>query len=370
MFMADPSLAPGSLYLGLATAIAAITASAVGLGLLRPSRRTTQLASLAVVLASVLGIAAAFIVVASEEPTGLLHVAIAAGLLVPGGYVLVRGLDSIFHGHRYDDSALDGIRISGSLPAGESPGSPRSHTRRVLLAASGYLVAVALLLAISTPGLLDAILQPEDPAPQAMGGYAPSHRPVLSCLEGGFDCPGPGYATFNSYRNAPNYGDERAFIDAKAARNRTPGGYQDVLEVKPGETIIIRGYLNNAGDARFEANPGASIARGVRMRILLPRGRRDLQAVAGEISAENTIPRAVSDTVTLWAHEDFVVRYVPGSAKLFNSVHPHGLRLPDDLVNDGTRPAEGAMLGFRTLDGRIRGRFEESGLVTLEVAIT
>ncbi len=366
--MADPTLFPGSLYLGLATAIAAITASAVALGLLKPSRGFGRLASLAVVLFSALGIAAAFIVVALGEPTGLLHVFIGAGLLVAGTYVLIRALDSILRDTSHD-AALDGIRLSGSLPVDEPPAPPQRHTWRVLLSAGGCAVAVVGLLLVSTPGSLDVILQPEGFAQDAAGGYAPSHRPVFSCLEGGTDCPGPGYPTFNSYRNNPNYGDERAFLDAKPFSIRSPGGFQDVLEVQYGDIVLVRGYYNNNGDARFESSHGGSIARGVRMRILLPLGQAKVNVVAGEISADNSIPKSVSDSVTLWSEEAFRLRYVPGSAQLVNSIHSAGISLSDELVADGTRPAGGAVLGFRHLDGRIAGRFEEAGLVTIQVQV-
>lgn len=360
---------PGPLYLGLATAIAAVTASAVGLGLLRPARPLSRWVSLAVVLAAVLGIAAAFIAVATERPTGLLHVVIALGLLAPGGYVLIRAVDSIMHHEANDDAALDGIRFGSSLPGGVPTAHQPGRSRRVFLAACGYAIAVAALLAIATPGLLETILRPDDPTSEALGGYTPSHRPVFSCLEGGADCPGPGYATFNSYRNAPIYGDERGFVDAKPDRIRTAGGYQDVLEVAPGEVIVIRCYVNNSGDARFEERPGASIARGTRLLVLLPYGRRSPQAVAGQITADNAIPPAIGDTVTLVGTADFGIRYIPGSARLYNSIHPNGMRVPDSVVSDGTHRTNGALLGFRRLDGRIAGSFEQSALVTLKVAI-
>jgi hypothetical protein len=367
--MEDPSFLPGSFYLGLATAIAAITAGAVALGLLRPERPISRMASLAVVLASMLGIASTFIVVATEQPTGFLHVVIAAGLLLPGAYVLIRALDSILRGHGPGGADLDGIRASGSLPAAEPAATPRRHVEKVLLATGGCAVAVAALLAISTPGLLDVILRPEDRTPDPVGGYAPSYRPVFSCLQGGSDCPGPGYASFNSYRNTPYYGDERAFIDAMLARDARYGGYRDVLEVKRGDVVLIRGYVDNNGDARFETQPGSSTARGVRMRMFLPTSERDLHAVAGQISADNSIPETVSDTATLWAREDFTIRYIRGSARFFNAVHPRGIPLPDELVSDGTHPARGATLGFRKLDGSIAGSFSQQATITIEVQI-
>jgi hypothetical protein len=356
---------PGSLYLGLATAIAAFSAAAVALDLLTPSRRIARLVSITVVLCSVLGITAAFIAVARDEATATLHVTIAAGLVVPGIFVLVRALDEIVTRRDPDDASLDGIRVSPSLPAAEV--QPSRRQRRDLLAATATVAtAVVALLVATTPELLDTIFSPERRAPPSKGGFSPGNRPAFSCLEAGRDCPGPGYPAFNSYLNTPSYGDERAFVDARR-ESSAEGTYANVVKVNRGDRVLVRAYFNNNGDARYEASPGDSIARNTRMLVLLPLNARKVQAIAASITASNARPQTVSDTVTLWSDDPFEPKFVERSARLYNDAYPRGIPVPDDLVSDGQRATRGALVGFRKLDGVVAGRFEEAGLVICTV---
>jgi hypothetical protein len=359
----------GSLYLGLATAIAAFTAAGATLDLLRPRGRGATIAALLVVLAAALGITAAFVAVARDRGTGTLHIAIAVGLIAPAAFVLVRALDEIVTDRADDDAALDGIRLDPSLPAAVVQPRRRQHRRDHVVALAGVVASVAALLAATTPQLLDVIVSPDQtaPPPRAKGGFSPSHRPVFSCLDGGSVCPGPGYPAFNSYRNTPNYGDERGFLDAR--REGAGGTYQDVLKVARGDRVVVRAYFNNNGDPRYEAQPGGSVARDTRMVVLIERGANPV-AIAASIAARNAVPKNVSDTATLWSTDSINVEFVAGSARLYNSAHPSGRPLPDDLVADGVRPTRGALLGFRRLDGVVRGRFDEGGFVVFVVHVS
>lgn len=346
----DQTNFPSALYLGLATAIAGFTAAAVTLDLLKPHGRWGRWSSFTVVLVSVLGIAAAFIAVAREEASATLHVAIAAGLVAPGLFVLIRALDEIVQ-----DRSVD---------------PPLRRSKQLALVSTIATLAVLGLLMATTPELLETIFKPEQSkAPPAGGGFSPSARTVFSCLEHSRDCPGPGYPAFNSYRNTPSYGDERAFLDARLEHRTEAGSYENVLKVTPGQRVVVRAYFNNNGDARFESRPGDSVARGTRMRVLLPRGRRETLNIAASISAVNARPKTVSDTVVLWSDEPIEVRYIAGTSLLFNDAYPRGLRLTDDLVSDGIRRAPGALVGYRRLDGVVAGRFEEAGIIELTLTV-
>src|SRR5665213_309731 len=83
-------------------------------------------------------------------------------------------------------------------------------------------------------------------------GFAPSDRQTFQCITPD-NCPGANYVTFNSFTNAPNYGDERAFFDGKDAGVTGPGGYQDSIGVHDGQELVLRVYIHN------NANPNACL---------------------------------------------------------------------------------------------------------------
>lgn len=125
-------------------------------------------------------------------------------------------------------------------------------------------------------------------------GYAPANRPTFQCITP-TNCPGANYVVFNSFTNAPNYGDERAFFDAKDANITSPGGYQDNTTVYDGEHLELRVYIHN------NANPNAigfdaATAHNTTLQVLLPTSTQTTEEAAAQISASNANPTTVSDT--------------------------------------------------------------------------
>lgn len=199
------------------------------------------------------------------------------------------------------------------------------------------------------------------------GSFAPSDRPIFKCLSPS-NCPGPGYAVFNSYVNAPNFGDERAFFDARLATDKpyAPGrwNWSDALQVEPGDRIVLRIYYDNDGDASAEARAGESTARGVRVAVLLARNREDHVAAGAMIKASNTHPEIVSDSVVLSSQQAINILFIPGTARIFNRAHPHGLPLDNSLFS-----GDGTLIGYRKMNGIIKGCFCEAGYITLEARV-
>jgi len=156
----------------------------------------------------------------------------------------------------------------------------------------------------------------------AFAGYAPSNRPTFQCITP-TNCPGANYVVFNSFTNAVNYGDERAFFDAKDAAITTSGGYQDSVPVHDGETVEMRVYVHN------NANPNAigvaaATAHNTTILVLLPTGAaRTTQEAAAEISASNANPANVSDTVDLTASTPFTVS-LDSSSPVMVTYRPNG----------------------------------------------
>ena len=151
------------------------------------------------------------------------------------------------------------------------------------------------------------------------------------------------YAVFNSILDNNILGDERDFV--RVMPYKTGKKYVNRLQVVPGYLYQAYVFYDNA------ASPSAGesgTARGVRLRMSFPT-KLDAMSygkVSATISASNTNPPAVWNGCILWAAEDVVMRYVPGSAKLYNGRH-EGLPLDIDIF------CGGVLLGADALDGVI-----------------
>ena len=239
----------------------------------------------------------------------------------------------------------------------EAPEPPRRRARRRPLAVASVLLAAGGIGLVLYLGHGHNAARAHQPA-----GYIPAKRAVFACAREP-SCIGPSYPVFNSYTDAPRYGDERDFLNVRPARSST-STFFNALNVTRGEHVLLRVYYDNDGDPRAEPRPGYSSARDVHAMIVLPYARGRHLTVAGSITAANTIPRTVGDTVMLRGSAPFNLVYVPGTARLWNRAHPHGLRLPNALFA-GT----GAELGYAVLNGTITGCFCQAGLITAELLV-
>ena len=236
-------------------------------------------------------------------------------------------------------------------PSVEAASSRRRWPVAVVLACMIGLSAY-LAVTLSTPSTSHAN--------HHTGGYVPANRPIFRCIRQ-TNCPGPAYPIFNSYTNAPNYGDERDFLNARPLNTTR---FANKLEVKSGEEVLLRVYYDNDSEPRIEPYPGSSTARDTRVAVLLPNARASTMNIAANITAANTRPRAIGDTVTFYSKQPFDVIYVAYSARLWNRAHPSGLPLPSRLVT-----GDGTLIGYEKMDGNIAGCFCQSGLITLRVLI-
>lgn len=151
------------------------------------------------------------------------------------------------------------------------------------------------------------------------------------------------YAAFNSISDNNILGDERNFV---CVRRKAEKKYVSRLQVVPGYLYEVYIWYNNAASPSA-GEPGT--ARDVRLRMSFPT-HLDAMAygeVSATISASNTNPPAVWNGSILWAAEPVVMRYVPGSAKLYNGRHK-GLPLDEHIFY-----GDGILLGADALDGVI-----------------
>jgi hypothetical protein len=353
-----------SLFLGLATATATALGAAVGLGLLRPDRTgrgsRERAAAVSVLSVAVLGIGAALIAVGKGHTTGLLTWLMFLGLAAPALFALRRALARLVLAKRAMRAVFYGLCI-----------------------------ASVALIGITSPDFIRELFNPHDiyrERADAMAATNIEHRTNYStCRSNGRDCPGPAYVTFNTYKNNPTAGNERYFTGAAhALGGRLLGGRPDVrqdlianvVNVRPGDEVIVRIYFNNAADAsRFPAGSAVdtSVTENARVAVSVPTGESAGLVVWGWLYADNARPRAIRDAVAIVSEEVVSLEYVEGSATLANGYFRRGLKLPDDIVvsrYDERDPASnGTPLGYEQLDGRIEGSFAQAGWITVRLRV-
>ncbi len=173
--------------------------------------------------------------------------------------------------------------------------------------------------------------------------------------------------TFNSIINNPQFGDEREFVHiCEVWPNK--GEFQKEIEITPGKQYMVRIYFHNNANSQLNYSQynHRGIALGTRLfthypNILSGLGKKqsiyELKAV---ITADNTTPPSVSDSVKLTTKESFVsLRYVLGSAKIHNEWNTNDSILSTDIFNEA-----GALIGLVKLDGAIPGGIQYSGMIT------
>ncbi len=170
---------------------------------------------------------------------------------------------------------------------------------------------------------------------------------------------------FNSFINAPNYGDERNFTTSSqsGAANWTSRN-----AVAPGDEVDVRVYVhNNANEATNTAEyDHKGIARNTRVRVDVPEGLANGFDVTGYVSADNATPAVVYDSTELINDSQaFGLTYKPGSARIYNNgPWTNGIPLSDDVVSAG-----GAQIGYDALNGEFPGCFDYKAVVIITLKV-
>lgn len=141
-------------------------------------------------------------------------------------------------------------------------------------------------------------------------------------------CIGPPYVELNAYRNHPLLGDEADFLRAEPVSTYSDTGgnrYASVVRVRPGDDLFVRVALDNGADpdAIGAPPPEGLVARGLRVRVMLPAGPADSQAIVAFVDSSNSEPTEIADTLPIRSDRPVRIRYVPGSASIATS---HGSR--------------------------------------------
>ena len=188
-------------------------------------------------------------------------------------------------------------------------------------------------------------------------GYGPDRTPFR--CERPDDCEGPSFVSFNSYVNAANYGDERAFFDAKRTSEGPGTSYHDSLHIQSSTTLLMRAYVDN--DA-YQDSSGANDAINTRLRVELPDSPVYEAHPTAYLKAENAKPPVVWDTVYLYAPRPMRITYIPDSTEVTRR-HDGGPFVTEPAP-DGVETGEGMDLG------RFEPDFVNGALVTFRVRVT
>ncbi len=170
------------------------------------------------------------------------------------------------------------------------------------------------------------------------------------------------YVTFDSITDNPSYGDERNFFRIKDAEANN-SAYADEVKVEPGKTYEGYIYFHNNASKTFNdaAHNYSGIAKNVSLRVNMPNtvtaGAK--ARINAYISADNANPKEVWDEAYMTADTAVAIRYVPGSAKIFNGGALNGQGIADSFLTSG------AQLGYDTW-GTIPGCNEFAGYVTFK----
>lgn len=214
-----------------------------------------------------------------------------------------------------------------------------SITKRLAFAFAAAVVALAMPLA-------------------ALASWSPD-RPLYTY--NGPGTPGADHVVFDSFVKTPQYGAEPQFFDGKDATITSDGGFQDIIQAQPGQTLKLRVYVHNNADPSLNAS-GAGIARNTKVRVWLPTASAQSLRSFAYISADNANPGTVSDTLDFQNPNTAVsLSYVPGSAHI--NTNALDTQLSDSIVTTG------APIGYDKLDGNVPGCFQYVAYVTLQVKV-
>ena len=177
------------------------------------------------------------------------------------------------------------------------------------------------------------------------------------------------YPVFNSITDNPTIGDERNFVrigdaDVKEVK------MQNEIEIKAGKQYLVRIYFHNNASATFNDaehnNSGVATQARVSSTFSKVVNPNETGMVSGVISAENTNPKQVWDEAVMVSKSStpLYIRYVEGSAKIFNNYAMNGQNMPSAIFSE-----TGTYIGLNKLNGLILGCEQYSGVVSYIIQV-
>ena len=171
------------------------------------------------------------------------------------------------------------------------------------------------------------------------------------------------YPVFNSIENNPTIGDEFDFVRVgQIDADVTELGNE--VEVVPGKQYLVYIYFHNDASSTYNDSAHNNVGVAVNTKlsssfnnVLTPDKRAEIKAT---ITANNSKPTAVWDEAYMTTKTDKVMlRYVAGSAKIYNDFETNGSIMPSSLFTE-----EGTLIGLNELNGVIPGCEQYHGTVS------
>lgn len=167
---------------------------------------------------------------------------------------------------------------------------------------------------------------------------------------------------FNTISNSV-MGNEKNFVGAREATGINAGINNvwegNEIQVENGKTYIIRLYVHNNNRFGYDG-----VAENTRVSFSIPGASAKEIEVNGFIMSSNATPSKYWDYVTFKSDHAFHLEYQAGSALLENNGigSNGGIKLSDSIIN-----ADGVLIGYDALDGRVPGCYTYANYVTVEV---
>lgn len=169
------------------------------------------------------------------------------------------------------------------------------------------------------------------------------------------------YITFNSITNNEAYGDERDFLTVKDSTISTSGSWKNNIEVEDGKEYWVRVLVHN--NAKSQLNLTAT---NTRIAVNVPNDNSNSISIDGFVTADNATPEEIWDDAVMTSDKKFNVAYVAGSARYYNNIKPTGgFALSDNIVTN-----TGALVGYQSMDGKVKGCYEYSGYAIFKVKVS
>ena len=192
--------------------------------------------------------------------------------------------------------------------------------------------------------------------PMAVQAWGPGKRQLFT-MQNPAD-----YITFNSITDNPRVGAEPNFLKVSRGNNE---GYSDSMTMEDGKTYYIYMYVHNNAKARLNL-----VSTNTRAQLDLPTGANQWKTwyeINGYLWADNAKPNEIWDNILLRSNKEFHIEVL--SAKYYNNIRTEatsGFDLGRELyTTQGS--GNGALLGYRQMDGRIPGCLEYSGYVLVKI---
>jgi hypothetical protein len=196
---------------------------------------------------------------------------------------------------------------------------------------------------------------PGEPGPIGDAGWGPK-RTVFTISN-----PAP-YATLDAIKNNPNYGDELTFFDAKPVDVTNAGGFCDLNNVRDGQYLIVRAYLENSASDNLGNRADANA---IRIRMWAEPQDSSLETVWCSLTSSNTQPRQIWDSTQFAASHPFRMDPIDGSGRVYSNIYPKGQRLADSAWGP-----TGARVPLVDKDGGYPPGYEYAALVVFTVRIS